>query len=143
MLFGNARHKGLRITTALVDVVYPLMNYYEKPPFDRFKADAVVALALTHHLVLGQHLSIELFFEIVSKYSSRYVFIEFMPLGLWSGAPSAPLPSWYCQEWFKTAFEKYFTLHLIETLEENRVLFFGELPNRSAMHGHSSEARLC
>jgi hypothetical protein len=127
VMYRNAKVKGLSLTPAVVDIMYPLMNYYDPPPYVRFRSDAVLALAVTHHLVLGQHLSIELFFEIVAKYSSKYVFIEFMPLGLWDGTAAPPLPSWYNQDWFKAAFEKFFNLNLIEQLDENRVLFLGEI----------------
>ena len=126
-MYRNAKGKGLSLTTVVLDIMYPLMNYYDPPPFERFKSDAVLALAVTHHLVLGQHLPIELFFEIAAKYSRKYVFIEFMPLGLWDGKTPPPLPAWYNQDWFKTAFVKYFKLLLIEKLDENRVLFLGEI----------------
>ena len=126
--YRKARQKGLDLTTALIDIMYPLMSYYESPPFDRLRSDAVVVLAVTHHLVLGQQLPIELFFEIVSRYTRRYVFIEFMPLGLWNGETAPPLPEWYTGEWFKAAFEKCFKLLLIEELDKNRILFIGEIP---------------
>ncbi len=128
-MYRNARDKVLSLTPAVIDIMYPLMNYYEAPPYERLKAEAVLALAVTHHIVLGQKLAIELFFEIVARYSKKFVFIEFMPLGLWDGKTAPPLPSWYNQDWFRAAFEKYFTVHLIEKLEENRVLFMGELKN--------------
>lgn len=126
-MYKNAKKKALNLTPAVVDIMFPLMNYYETPPYERFRSDAVLALAVTHHIVLSQNISIELFFEIVAKYSKKYVFIEYMPLGLHNGKTAPPLPPWYSQDWFKTAFEKFFTLHLIEQLDENRVLFFGEL----------------
>jgi hypothetical protein len=127
VMYGNARRKNLPLTTALVDIMYPLMNYYESPPFERLRCDVVVVLAVTHHLVLGQQLPIELFFEIAARYTRRYAFIEFMPLGLWSGEQAPPVPEWYTMEWFQAAFEKQFTLQLVEELDTNRVLFVGEI----------------
>lgn len=126
-MYTNAKRKGLSFSTAIVDIMYPLMNYYESPPFIRFKSDAVFALAVSHHLILGNYLPVDLFLEIVAKYSRKYVFIEFMPLGLWDGKTAPPLPVWYTQDWFKASFEKVFKLNLIEKLDENRVLFFGEV----------------
>jgi hypothetical protein len=126
VMYKNARQKELNLTPAVVDIMFPLMNYYEAPPYERFRSDAVLALAVTHHIVLGQHIQIELFFEIVTKYTTKYVFIEYMPLGLHDGKTAPPLPSWYTMDWFKTAFEKFFALNLVEQLDENRVLFFGE-----------------
>ncbi|WP_026840436.1 class I SAM-dependent methyltransferase [Citrifermentans bremense] len=132
-MYENAKDKGLPLTAALLDIMYPLMTYYEPPPYLRFCSDAVVVLAVVHHLVLGRKLPLELFFEIVSKYSARYVFIEFMPLGLWNGTVAPPLPVWYTQDWFRTEFEKFFKLRHVEELEENRVLFVGEIgSNRDA-----------
>jgi len=127
VMYQNAKEKGLSLTSAVVDILYPLMNYYETPPYERFRSDAVLALAVTHHIVLGQNIQLDLFFEIVAKYSKKYVFIEYMPLGLYNGKTAPPLPPWYSQDWFKAAFEKFFKLHLVEQLEENRVLFFGEI----------------
>jgi hypothetical protein len=126
-MYKSAKKKALNMTPAVVDIMFPLMNYYETPPYERFKSDAVLALAVTHHIVLSQNITIDLFFEIVAKYSKKYVFIEYMPLGLHNGKTAPPLPPWYSQDWFKTAFEKFFTVHLVEQLDENRVLFFGEL----------------
>lgn len=48
-----------------------------------FKSDIVMALAITHHLLLTQGHKISEIFEKISAYSKKYVFIEFMPLGLW------------------------------------------------------------
>lgn len=127
IMYINAKKKGLNITSAVVDVMFPLMNYYESPPYERLRSEAVLALAITHHLVLGQNVSIHLIFEIIAKYSKKYVFIEYMPLGLHDGKSAPPLPPWYNKKWFSTAFEQFFTLHLVEQLDENRILFFGEL----------------
>lgn len=131
VMYTNAKKKELNLTPAVVDIMFPLMNYYETPPYERFRSDAVLALAVSHHIVLGQHIHIELFFEIVAKYTLRYVLIEYMPLGLHDGTTAPPLPSWYTMDWFKAAFEKFFKLNLIEQLDDNRVLFFGELKERT------------
>ena len=96
-------------------------------PDKRFKSDCVFALAITHHLLLMQKYTYDQVFKTINAYSSRLVFIEFMPLGLWSGNSSLPLPDWYSQQSFEKAFCNYFDLELIEPLEVNRVLFIGRV----------------
>ena len=97
--------------------------------YDRYKSEAVLCLAIIHHLTITQGLSLEYIFEKIKKFSSKYVFIEFMPLGLYTEkykcAPKPP--SWYNYDWFKGGFQKYFNLVHEEALEENRILFIGEL----------------
>jgi hypothetical protein len=60
-------------------------------------------------------------------YSKRYVFIEFMPLGLWNGKSAPPVPLWYNLDWHRNSFQNYFSIILEEKIEENRILFVGEL----------------
>jgi hypothetical protein len=52
-----------------------------------------------------------------------------MPLGLWSihtKIGTTP-PEWYNFEWFKSKFNTYFNIITIETIEENRIVFVGEI----------------
>ena len=58
--------------------------------FDIIKSDIVLAMAVTHHLILGQKLSIDFIFSQIKQYANKYVFIEFMPLGLWGGKEILP-----------------------------------------------------
>lgn len=99
----------------------------EITPSERLKSDCVLALAVTHHLSLTQGYSFDLIFENIKLYSRRLVFIEYMPLGLWNGKTALPLPKWYNQEEFERAFNKHFEILKIEKLDENRILFIGEL----------------
>jgi len=50
-----------------------------------------------------------------------------MPLGLWDGKTAPAVPDWYTEEKFKKEFSKFFNVLLIKKLEENRVLFMGEV----------------
>jgi hypothetical protein len=110
-----------------------LLNFMFTPDIigtaKRIKSDLVLALAITHHLILTNGFSIESVFERIKSYANKFVMIEFMPLGLWQyGSTSYPeLPAWYNEEWFTNNFEKYFTLIKKERLEENRILFFGKI----------------
>lgn len=91
------------------------------------KRDCVFALAITHHLLLKDHYSIDQVLDRIRNYANKYVYIEFMPKGLLSQHEDPAIPEWYTREWFKKAFEKYFKLLHDETLEINRQLFIGKL----------------
>jgi len=77
-----------------------------------FKAELVLALALTHHLFFTNSCSFEAIAKILSSYSDKHLITESMPLGLGtgrSGRPSPdPLPEGYKLELFKSSLEKYF-----------------------------------
>lgn len=93
----------------------------------RFKADAVLALAITHHLLLTNKYSISAILDKIKDYANKFVFIEFMPLGLWDGNDDYPsIPAWYNINWFRKEFCKVFILQQEEMLEVNRILFVGK-----------------
>jgi hypothetical protein len=130
IMYCRAKERKIKMVPAVLDFIFPMTNYFNnRPPYERFKADAVIALAVTHHLVLSQKLSLDYVFNILQMFTHRYIFIEFMPLGLYNGKNVPEVPSWYTFEWFKEAFEKHFNTLLVEKLEENRILFVGELIN--------------
>ena len=117
-----------RIVPAVLDFMFPMTNYAgNAPPSERFRADAVVALAVTHHLLLGQRLSLEHVLATLRAFANRYVLVEFMPLGLHDGKGPVEVPSWYTIGWFRRAFETAFEPVLEDSLEENRVLFVGKV----------------
>ena len=92
------------------------------------KADTVFALAITHHLLLAQNIQIDTIFSQIKQYANKYVFIEFMPLGLWGGEEVLPeIPEWYNEHWFEKNFKKYFSLLHKEQLEKNRIIFVGKI----------------
>ena len=114
-----------RLHTVLLNFMLP------RDPSDtssRLKCDLAVALAVTHHLILGSRFSIDAIFERVSLYSRKYVLIEFMPIGLWGGEEDIkPVPDWYHVDWFREHFQKYFFLVHEEQTEKNRIMFFGTI----------------
>jgi hypothetical protein len=91
------------------------------------KSDVVLALAVTHHLVLTQNYNLDFIFESIKSYSNKYVYIEFMPLGLYGGDDNniPPVPNWYHEKWFRDCFLKKFDLLHEEKLEKNRIIFVG------------------
>lgn len=106
--------------------------------YRNFKSDLVLALAVTHHLFLTQGYKIDDVFLKIASFSKKYVFIEFMPMGLWGGdINSLPkIPSWYNEIWFEENFRKYFKLVKKTVVESHvvcgkrhphRVLFIGKI----------------
>ena len=102
--------------------MYPISNF----DFGKVKSDIAVALAVTHHLLLTQKCPIDSVFKKIGQYSNRYVLIEFMPLGLWGGYYTPPIPEWYNLNWFREKFKRHFKLLIEEQTEKNRILFLGE-----------------
>ena len=127
LMYQASQNLNLALVPAVMDIITPSITYFGKYPHERFKSDVVMALAVVHHLVLSQKVSIAQVFKTLSAYSRRYVFIEFMPLGLYAGKSIPNVPSWYTLDWFRKSFETYFRILLIEKLEKNRILFVGEL----------------
>lgn len=127
VLYDSSKKFNSSVVPALFDFMFPSIVNNGDRPQDRFKSDAVLALAVVHHLILGQKLNLNHVFETIAGYSNRYVFIEFMPLGLWRHGEEPNVPDWYTVEWFRSHFSRYFNIISEETLEENRILFYGEL----------------
>jgi hypothetical protein len=117
------------------------LNLVAPPPervnaSDVFNADIVLALAVTHHLIITNHYDLDGIFNAISRYATKFVFIEFMPLGLFSAdLPALPtVPEWYGVEWFQEHFKRHFTLihrEVVATVNfkgneyDHRVLFIG------------------
>ncbi len=98
--------------------------------YDRVKQELVIMLAVSHHLVLTQQIPIDFILQRLAKFTSKYVMIEFMPLGLYD--PDHPHysitpPVWYNEEWFTQAFEKHFELVKRIQTEVNRIAFIGKI----------------
>jgi hypothetical protein len=110
-----------------LDLCLPISHPYMKSTYDRFKSDIVMALALTHHLILKYGYDIDYIFTELLKYTNKYIIVEFMPLGLWTPSSKIDIPEWYSEEYFKEHFEKYFKLIKREKLEENRIVYIGEV----------------
>lgn len=127
-MYERFKTKQLNITPSLLDVINPSNVDYGAPIEERYQSDMVIALAIIHHLVLTQKVPLKDIFNQFSKFSSRFVITEFMPLGLYSETAkhNPKPPTWYTEDWFQKEFEKSFILLKKEKLEKNRVLFVGE-----------------
>ena len=119
-----------KITFAHFDFMGCIAKLRFMLPTERFKSDIVIALALTHHLILSQGYDLDEILRSISGYAKKYVFIEFMPLGLWIAGQKPNVPAWYTSDWFRRSFANFFDLVLEEKLRENNILFVGKVrPN--------------
>ena len=118
------KENNLNIDLVLTNFVIPRdLNSITK----RLQSDIVFALAVTHHLILTQHIPIASIFERINMYVKKYVFIEFMPWGLWSKeSDTVNVPLWYTQDWFANNFSQFFNILHVEKLADNRIIFIGE-----------------
>ncbi|MCH7974523.1 MAG: hypothetical protein IH949_11695 [Bacteroidetes bacterium] len=127
IMYKSAKKQHYNITPVLFDILHPIylcQNYADSfKPQIRFKSQTVLALALSHHLLLGQKVPIEFMFETIIKYTKEYLFIEFMP----NGIDRSGVPEWYNVDWFRHHFLNYFEL-LVEryiVTDSIRILFIG------------------
>lgn len=114
--FARTVTEPLSVTTACYDVTRPP---FERPLLPR-RADLVLALALTHHLTLGQGFSFAFVVETLARYTTDALLVEYMPAGLGGTAPKPdPLPEWYAREIFEAELRARFT-H-VELLNESKL----------------------
>lgn len=117
-----------KIYPAVYDVTSDFLPIILLKPFvERTCSDIVIACALTHHLILSQHINIDAMFGKFSKLSKKYLIIEFMPLGLWGGGEELPpVPSWYTEKWFVKHMERKFKILKRDDVSKNRTLFVAQ-----------------
>jgi hypothetical protein len=113
------------LTPVHANILFPENVNYFDPFVTRMKSELVTALALTHHLILSQEFPVDFVFRQFRNLSTKYILVEFMPLGLWDGAGSPKTPDWYTIDWFRNGLMKHFDIINEEKLEENRILFTG------------------
>ena len=122
-IYNRVKISKKNITPVLSNFVSPFSTYNGDPPCERLKSEAVISLAVTHHLLLSQKLSINRVLGIILSYSSNLAFIEFMPLGMWDGVRGQEIPSWYTVDWFRESLNLHAEILLEEKLEKNRIIF--------------------
>lgn len=128
-LYHTLQENPARIYPVLLDFRISIADTKYKLVQERLKSEVVIALALTHHLVLSQGMSLDFIFDRISSFSSKYVFVEFMPLGCYSSKEKKipNIPDWYDVDWFRSKFKQYFMILDEKQLEANRILFVGQL----------------
>lgn len=93
----------------------------------RMKSDAVIACAVTHHWMLTQGMKLDRIIEKLCQYSRRYIFVEFMPLGLYGGGGIPLVPDWYTEKYFRKSLEKRCHILSVKQTDINRILFVCEI----------------
>ena len=84
----------------------------------------MIALPVTHHLILTQKVKLDTIVELLYSYSKRYVIVGFMPLGLWSeGTINVEVPDWYNLDWFIDGMKKKFDIDIkeVQQIHKNRI----------------------
>jgi len=129
VLFNRITNANLNLTPSLLNFNCIPGNYGEVSLAEKYKSDIVMALAITHHLILTQGMSAAEIFNKLLAFTKKYVVVEFMPLGIWSKDQKVPrkTPDWYTLDWFKTEMGACFNVIHTETLEKNRILVVGEV----------------
>lgn len=124
-LLKEKYNKANNITPLVNNAIVPTYNHFEELPEIRYKSDCVVALAVTHHLLLGQNYHIDIVLKKLAALSNKYVIVEFMPLGLWGGEghEKPKLPEYYTENWFAENLKKDFNIIEKHLLEPNRLCF--------------------
>lgn len=112
-LYRSIRGTGSSILPLYLNVMMPgsgsrSIVSESRTVYARMQCDMALALALTHHLSLSQHIPFESIAWTLAGYTNKRLLVEFMPFGLGIGNPSANLPDWYTLENFVRAFRKYF-----------------------------------
>jgi hypothetical protein len=132
-LYRDLKRRPARVYPVLLNFAISVGDDKQRSAIDRLRADAVLALALTHHLVLTQGHTIEFVLQRLKRFANRLVLVEFMPLGLYSSKHDVvpTVPAWYTTDWFRTHFGRNFELLEETELERNRVLFVGAVRDES------------
>jgi hypothetical protein len=77
-----AEKLSLDITPVVMNFIFPTSNYgialRGSDSFERFHSEIVLALGLIHHLCINQHLSVQIFCDILMKYAVKGIILEFV-----------------------------------------------------------------
>lgn len=126
-LYSTIKNRNdCKILPVLMNFIFPVSNSFTNPPEVRLKSELVIALAVTHHLILTQNIRLDFIIETLFRFTEKYLIIEFMPLGLHNGVSAPPLPDWYTKDWFIEGLEKKFSIISEIKIEENRVVFMAK-----------------
>ena len=113
--FARRVEEPLKISCACYDLTRPV---YARGMRGR-KADLVLALALTHHLSLGQGQTFESIGRLLVGYCTDTLLVEFMPNGLGGTVPKPdPLPAGYTLDRFLDALRAFF--RSVEVLADHK-----------------------
>lgn len=127
VLYKNIRNANLKLSPCYFDFMGDIRDALCGDRFSRLKSDLVLALAITHHLILGQRYRLDEIVRRLSLLTHEYLIVEFMPLGLWNGGSKPCVPDWYTKEWFESALKAYFEILETKQLEINRIAYVARI----------------
>lgn len=116
-----------KVTMACFNFMGEAWQIFSNERANRLRSEMVIALAVTHHLILAQNYNIHRVLDAMTSYSNKYLIVEFMPLGLWNGISAPPIPDWYNESWFVENLKCYCEILERKQLEDNRIVFVTRL----------------
>ena len=132
-LHGMAKQESLRLLPLVFDVRSPTpgagpCNRWLIPGLERLRADLVLALAVTHHLVFSQVMTFDQIAQSFAALSERWLLVEFMPRDdQYVADLLGPQHDWYTEEGYLAAFGRSFILRdQFASFPEPRKLFLFE-----------------
>jgi hypothetical protein len=131
-LYLKVKSKRLPILPVFMDISMPtpvhgLAEYYPSAK-QRFQADMVLALAISHHLVFKKGLSFDSIVRMLASFTKKWLIVEFVPpedryVKQWM----TDKHSWYQEKNFLEALQKRFSrVDKVPSAPEPRLLFFCE-----------------
>lgn len=84
LMFQRLQKEAAAITPMVVDIANPspgigYLNAERAPFLERVQPDAVLALAVIHHLLVGANLSMSAICELFARLATRHLILEFVP----------------------------------------------------------------
>ncbi|BEQ16035.1 class I SAM-dependent methyltransferase [Desulfoferula mesophila] len=137
-LFIKARQKNLTILPLVADLTNPspMLGWrnleYDTLPH-RIKADAVLALALMHHLIFSSGWNFDRTLGALKEFQNEALLVEYVDINdpMTKRLPRRPGVDygWYDLENFKEALGRHFRkVDQVKRLSDTRVLFLGQEP---------------
>jgi hypothetical protein len=112
LLYRDAKQNGFPLQALVMDIVWPtptqgLLGMWTCA-VDRLKCDMVMALALIHHLVHFEGMRFEQVVDGLSRFTTRWLLIEFVPYEdpNLDGWPGLSRQGWYTLDNFLTALKE-------------------------------------
>lgn len=126
------RHGNGHCTAAVVDFIEDSRSIRMPSVAERYRAQLVLVLELTHDLLLRRGVQPALLMQRIAAFCSEYAVVEFRPAGLAGDAPLVPAapPAWYSRDWFRGHFLAQFDLIREEAVTPDSVLFVGRKRRR-------------
>lgn len=136
-LYCHLQSKQLHIYPMVFNIAKAIGDLRFLDENSRIRSDAVIALNLTHELILAQKLTLSFVMHRLRQLTNQYVVVEFKPRGLCQSKQEiGRLPDWYTLEWFRNGFEATFDLIQEKRIDPEHVILVGELKREGSQPIH-------